>query len=29
LLHLIIVVILPAENSRHQFVTFCRFIMLP
>jgi len=28
-LHLIIVVELPSENSRHQFVTFCRFITLP
>ena len=28
-LHLIIVVELPSENSRHHFVTFCRFITLP
>jgi hypothetical protein len=27
-LHLIIVVVLPSENSRHHFVTFCRFITL-
>jgi len=28
-LHLIIVVELPSENSRHHFVTFCRLITLP
>ena len=28
-LHLIIVVELPSENSRHHNVTFCRFITLP
>jgi len=28
-LHLIIVVELSSENSRHHFVTFCRFITLP
>jgi len=28
-LHLIIVVELPSENSRHHFVTFFRFIRLP
>jgi hypothetical protein len=28
-LHLIIVVELPSENSRHHFVAFCRFITLP
>jgi len=28
-LHLIIVVELPSENSRHHFVTFCQFITLP
>ena len=28
-LDLIIVVELPSENSRHHFVTFCRFITLP
>jgi len=28
-LHLIIVIELPSENSRHHFVTFCRFITLP
>ena len=28
-LHLIIVVEIPSENSRHHFVTFCRFITLP
>jgi len=28
-LHLIVVVELPSENSRHQFVTFCWFITLP
>jgi hypothetical protein len=28
-LHLIIVVELPSVNSRHHFVTFCRFITLP
>ena len=25
-LHLIIVVVLPLENSRHHFITFCHFI---
>ena len=28
-LHLIIVVEVPSENSRHHFVTFCRFITFP
>jgi len=28
-LHLIIVVEIPSENSRHHIFTFCRFIMLP
>ena len=28
-LHLVIVVELPSENSRHHFVTFLRFITLP
>ena len=28
-LHVIIIVELPSENSRHHFVTFCRIITLP
>jgi hypothetical protein len=28
-LHLTIIVELPLENSRHHFITFCRFITLP
>jgi len=28
-LHLIIIIELPSENSRHHFVIFCQFITLP